>query len=260
MSAFLRASALIASAHFTRLVLSRRAVFCALLALLPAGVTFTVASLSKRSGPAWLATHMGFLLELQIIVPLIALFVGSAVIAEEVEDRTITYLFTRPIPRPALLVGRFVSTLAVLTTLLALGSWLVVLAAANATGKGPPISDGETYPLIAAAVIGGAVYAALFAALGAFVRHPMIVGLGYAFAIEGFLANLPGKNQALTVQYHLRSFIAATGSEAWHRVEGFRSASFESGTKALIVLAVILVSALLLGAWRLARREFVLTA
>ena len=260
MSGILRASAMIARAHFARLVLSRRALFCTLLVLLPAGAAFVTANFSRRIPPASLAVHIGFLLDLHIVVPLVALFMGSAVIAEEIEDRTITYLFTRPVPRPALLFGRFASTVLVLSVLLALGAWLLLLASSSAQGKGAPIGDDVTYPLIEAAVLGGAVYTALFAALGAFFRHPMIVGLGYAFAIEGFLADLPGKNQALTVQYHLRSFIAATGSDAWHRVEGFRSSSFESGTKALSVLASILVLALLLGAWRLARREFVLTA
>ena len=32
-----------------------------------------------------------------------------------------------------------------------------------------------------------------------------IIGLGYVFAIEGFLSNLPGKMQVLTIQYYLRA-------------------------------------------------------
>jgi ABC-type transport system involved in multi-copper enzyme maturation permease subunit len=32
-------------------------------------------------------------------VPLLALILGASVVAEEIEDRTLTYLFTRPVPR-----------------------------------------------------------------------------------------------------------------------------------------------------------------
>ena len=52
MSGILRASAMIARAHFARLVLSRRALFCTLLVLLPAGAAFVTASFSRLIAPA----------------------------------------------------------------------------------------------------------------------------------------------------------------------------------------------------------------
>jgi hypothetical protein len=109
-------------------------------------------------------------------------------------------------------------------------------------------------------LLGGLVYSGLFAALGAFFRHPMLVGIGYAFAVEGFLANLPGKNQSLTVQFYLRSLIADGGSHAWHRLEGFTAIAFQSGQRAQVVLAIVLIAALALGAWRISTREFELTS
>ena len=61
-----------------------------------------------------------------------------------------------------------------------------------------------------AALLAALVYSALFSAAGAFLKHPMIVGIGYTFAVEGFLALLPGKNQTLTIQYYLKSWLAGT--------------------------------------------------
>ncbi len=69
------------------------------------------------------------------------------------------------------------------------------MLASRSHAPGPPLDPGITLPLLAAALLGGAVYSAIFAAAGVFFRHPMITGLGYAFAVEGFLANLPGRNQ-----------------------------------------------------------------
>jgi ABC-type transport system involved in multi-copper enzyme maturation permease subunit len=261
MIAFFRATMLIARAHLARLLTSKRALFCLLLALLPAAVAFAVASATRRQGPSVVAAHMGWMLELQTILPLVALIAGSAVVAEEIEDRTITYLFTRPIPRAALLYGRYLSTIVFLLGTFALGTFLLLAAAARATGsRGGPIVPEISEPLYVAALIGVMVYAALFAALGAFFKHPMVIGLGYAFAIEGFLANLPGKNQALTIQYYLRSIIAERGSDAFNKITGFRTTEFESATRALVVLAIVLVLALVLGAWRINRRQIELTA
>jgi hypothetical protein len=110
-------------------------------------------------------------------------------------------------------------------------------------------------------VLAGALaYSALAAALGAFVRNPIVVGLGYAFAVEGFLANLPGRNQLLTVQHYLRSLIAADGSKAWSQVEGLAAAGFEDARTAAFTVAGIVVLSLLLGSWRITRREFVMAS
>jgi ABC-2 type transport system permease protein len=260
MIAFVRSTALIARVHLVRSLSSKRWLLCVLVALLPVVCAALIAGATRRASPAMLATHFGWLVLLQIVVPLVALIAGSAVVAEEIEDRTITYLFTRPIPRAALLFGRLIATVVLIEALLALTVCLLLLACERAHGKVGPIDGGISGPLYAAVLLGGLVYSGLFAALGAFFRHPMLVGIGYAFAVEGFLANLPGKNQSITVQYYLRSVIADKGSDVWNRLEGFTSIAFQSGEHASVVLLIVLALALLLGAWRISTREFELTS
>ena len=46
---------------------------------------------------------------LQVVAPLVGLVLGSIVISEEVEARTITYIFTRPVHRSALFLGRWLA-------------------------------------------------------------------------------------------------------------------------------------------------------
>ncbi len=48
---------------------------------------------------------------LRFIVPMLGVFYGTSLMADEVEDKTITYLFTRPIPRGAVLVGKYLAYL-----------------------------------------------------------------------------------------------------------------------------------------------------
>src|SRR5207247_11419601 len=69
-------------------------------------------------GPALFGLIM-WLLYIRFIVPVLGVFYGTALIADEVEDRTITYLFTRPIPRASVLIGKYCAYL-VLTLLLVL--------------------------------------------------------------------------------------------------------------------------------------------
>ncbi|MFN0009086.1 MAG: ABC transporter permease [Planctomycetota bacterium] len=258
MPGLLASTGLLFRAHVRRVWWSRRALACLALAAIPPVIAWIVTYSNPRLTGAEIATHLGWLLLLQVCVPLIALVTGSAVVTEEIEDRTISYLFSRPVPRPAVLLGRWSAALVLVSTLLALSAFLTVTLASRSAVPGPDAAQGILGPLLAAAVLGGAVYSALFAAAGVFFRHPMIVGLGYAFAIEGFLANLPGQNAALTVQYYLRSVVAVNGSAAWQEVPGFDLHRFSTSP---VVTALAWIGAtLLLASWRIARREFVLSA
>lgn len=267
MTGFLRTTSIVTRAHVLRSFRRPRALLCIALALLPALVAAVIAYFANKVPSEVIASNVGGMLVLQIVVPILALIAGSAVVAEEVEDRTITFLFSRPIARPAVLFGRWFSTLAFLVAVLLPAIWLMLLAASgndaapsDSLGAGSVRDLAFAAPLYQAALLGAVVYSALFATAGIFFRHSILVGLGYAFAVEGFLANLPGQSQALTIQYYLRSWVLDRGTEAWREVEGFGLTKYETSAAALTTLACVLALALGLGAWRLARREFLLSA
>ncbi len=254
------ASVLIATTQLSLLSRSRRAWAAAGLLLLPALIAWLVAAANAKVTPSGLSTMLGWYALLGVSVPLASLLLGVAVIAEEVEDRTITYLLLRPIPRAALLFGRLLPAVAWLWAFSAVGTALLVAAASTARGSDAGVSDGVRLPLLLAACAGVAAYTALHAALGVWVKHAMIVGLAYSFAIEGFLSNLPGRNQLLTIQHHLRSLVAGTGDDAWQRIDGFGAMEWNPLSDSALVLAMVALVACLVGAWRLARRQFELSA
>src|SRR5437660_9456010 len=78
-----------------------------------------------RAAGASIFGMMIWLLYLRFIVPILGVFYGTALIADEIEDRTITYLFARPIPRSSVLLGKYLSYLAC-TVLLVLPSVVIV--------------------------------------------------------------------------------------------------------------------------------------
>src|SRR5512132_3098373 len=59
-------------------------------------------------GPA-IFGMMIWIFYLRFTVPVLGIFYGTALIADEVEDKTITYLFTRPVRRGAVLLGKYVA-------------------------------------------------------------------------------------------------------------------------------------------------------
>src|SRR5512140_581183 len=66
-----------------------------------------------------------WLLYLRFIVPILGVFYGTALVADEVEDKTITYLFVRPVSHGSILLGKYFAYL-VCTVCVVLPSVMVV--------------------------------------------------------------------------------------------------------------------------------------
>jgi hypothetical protein len=118
------------------LLWSRRTIFMALVVGAPV-LLATVARIVQASGVAPLRVNGSrvdavsifgmiiWVLFLRFIVPVLGVFYGTSLVADEVEDKTITYLFTRPLRRGAVLLGKYLAYLAC-TTLVVLPSVMIV--------------------------------------------------------------------------------------------------------------------------------------
>ena len=129
---------------------------------------------------------------LRFTVPVLGVFYGTALIADEVEDRTITYLFTRPVARGAVLAGKYLAYL-VCTAVVVLPSVMLVYFLVVPLLGG---SIGRNFPalLVDLGLIGAglAVYGAVFAFVGAWFRRPLLTGLVFVFGWEPIVVVLPG--------------------------------------------------------------------
>jgi ABC-type transport system involved in multi-copper enzyme maturation permease subunit len=142
---------------------------------------------------------------LRFIVPVLGVFYGTALIADEVEDRTVTYLFTRPIRRGAVLVGKYLAYV-VCTTLVVLPS--VVLAFFLLV---PLAQVGRTFTAFAADLgllaLGLAAYGALFALVGAALKRPLVSGLVFVFGWEQVALLVPGYLKRFTVAHYVQGLV-----------------------------------------------------
>jgi ABC-2 type transport system permease protein len=213
---------------------------------------------ARASGEA-IFGMMIWLLYIRFIVPLLGVFYGTALIADEVDDRTITYLFTRPIPRSAVLFGKYLAYLAC-TVLMVLPSVMLVFFLVVPTGSG---GIAPAFPALvvdlAMLAIGLGAYGALFALVGAMLKHPLVVGLIFVFGWEPGVMLLPGYLKRASIAYYLQGLIThqmPQDSAISVLLQVFREVP--SVPVSIVALAVIITAALWLAGRAVERREYVL--
>ena len=217
------------------------------------GVTTTV----RLAGPAIFGL-MIWIFYLRFTVPVLGVFYGTSLIADEVEDKTITYLFTRPIPRGAVLVGKYLAYLGCTIFVVLPSIVLVYLLVVPIRGSlgGSFIDLVKDLVLLA---LGLAVYGALFAFVGAKFKRPLIVGLIFIFGWEQAALAFPGYLKRFTIAYYLQGLVphAMPSDSVLSLIQGaFRESPTLAGS--LFGLALILVVFVGLAAWVVERREYVL--
>ena len=194
---------------------------------------------------------------LRFIVPVLGVFYGTSLIADEVEDRTITYLFTRPIRRGAVLVGKYLAYL-VCTTLVVLPSVVLVYFLLVPLGQ-----VARTFMSFAADLgllaLGLAAYGALFALVGAALKRPLVSGLVFVFGWEQIALLVPGYFRRFTVAHYVQSLVPhAMPSDGVVSVLQSVLRDNPPVFVCLLVLAAIIVGTLWLAANTVESREYVL--
>jgi hypothetical protein len=253
-----------------QLLWSRRTVFMALAAGGPVVLALVFRGLDlfgmaafrvngvRVSGPAMFG-GMIWLLYLRFVVPVLGAFYGTSLVADEVEDRTITYLFTRPIARGSIVVGKYLAYLAC-TTLVVLPSVMVVYILLSPIGGG---GIGQAFPALVKDLgllaLGLAVYGAVFAFVGARVPRPLVAGLVLIFGWEQIALIVPGYLRRFTVAYYLQSLVphAMPQDDTVTAIQSLFSAP-PSPQSSIGWLFVILAGSLWLAAHALETREYVL--
>jgi ABC-2 type transport system permease protein len=259
--AFLRGARAVFDLTLEGMLWSRRSLLMGFLLGLPAvfALFYRIVAASRAHPPvSGSELYGGFIVALYSVrnaLPLVALFYATSLVADEVEGKTITYLFSRPVPRVAILAGKFGAYLA--TTLsLALPAATVAFFLL-ATGPGSAgIAAGASdlvrdLGVMALALI---AYGAAFTLLGVVLRRPVIAGLLFLLGWE-WVANLPGYMPRLTITAYLRSLLRHRPPD-----EGFLPMTAEALPAPLCVAVLVGVSlaSLALAAWIFSKREYVL--
>jgi ABC-2 type transport system permease protein len=267
---FLQASLRVFDLSLGQMLWSRRTVFMALVVGGPVLIALVVRALDALgvgamrvdgapvSGPTIFGL-MIWVFYLRFTVPVLALFYGTSLIADEVDDKTITYLFTRPIPKGAVMMGKYLAYLACTVMVVLPSVVLVYLLMVPRSGG----SLAAAFPSLLADLgllgLGLAVYGALFAFVGARIKRPLVIGLIFLFGWEPSVLVFPGYLKRFTVAHYLQGL--APHAMPQDSALGMLQAIFRevpSLSTSLAALAVIWALFLFLAVRAVDRREYVL--
>jgi len=175
----------------------------------------------------------------------------TAIISQEVEQKTIVYLLTRPVPRWMLLLTRYVASVLVVA---ALGIFSAILTAVGAGSSS--LLAGDCFAIL----VGAMAYGAIFLFVSLLFNRSLIICILYAFGWEAAIPNLPGEMYRLSVFSYLQAI-------AEHPSEGdSKGLSFLTGTagsnalsrgSAMTTMVVMTVVLLALAAWWFTKFEYV---
>jgi ABC-2 type transport system permease protein len=248
---------------------SRRTIFMGLVVGLPVVIAIIVRALVDLGAPTMRVNSMpvtgptifglmlwGFFIRFS--VPVLGVFYGTSLIADEVEDKTITYLFTRPIPRSAVVLGKYLAYLAC-TVFVVLPAvvlvWLLIVPIGGRLGD----SFIDLIKDLALLALGLAVYGAVFTLIGATVKRPLLVGLLFVFGWETLVMAIPGYLKRASVAYYMQGLVPqAMPNDS--PVSLIQSIVRETPglTESLIAMAIITVVSLWWAGRVVTNREYVL--
>ncbi len=115
-----------------------------------------------------------------LVLPIIAMAMGTAAFGEEIEDRTLSYLTMKPISRVGIVLAKYFAVVATIAPVLVISGIAVALI-------GGVTDVRSVLALTAGLTLGVAAYGALFSWAGLAMSRGVALGLGlvYLFLWEG---------------------------------------------------------------------------
>ncbi|MEV1288522.1 ABC transporter permease subunit [Micromonospora sp. NPDC049679] len=133
-------------------------------------------------------------LGLAVVLPVVALIVGTGVLGSEIDDGTIVHILTKPLPRWQIVLPKLAVAIGVTAVTVAIPLYVAgVLAHSVRLGLA----------LAAASAVGAIAYSAFFLALSLVTRRPVLLGLVYVLIWEGLLGNYVSGTKVLSIQQYV---------------------------------------------------------
>jgi ABC-2 type transport system permease protein len=201
-----------------------------------AGFAVGASDSASTTDAASMIANLGF----AVIIPVVCLVFAGGALGDPREDKTLVYLWLRPMDRWPVVLGAALAALTIAAPI----TLPAVIGAAALTGVG----DGLVGATVLAAVVGLVAYTSIFTLMGVWLRRHIVWGLAYILIWEGFIA-LGGRGVAqFAIRKYTRSILAdGTGAD-------LRTADFSTLT-GIVVPLVASVVVLAIASVRLARQD-----
>ena len=161
------------------------------------------------------------------IAPLVVLAIAVAAFGNEVEDRTLANLTLTPIPRWRIALPKLLATISIAGPFVALSAALTAHIAflGDATA---------TIAVTVSAIVGVAMYAALFVWLGLVSTQAIGIGLLYIVLWEGFFSGFVSGARLLSIRYYAIALMHALDPRRF-------ATSVQPGSVAAVTMSVVVI-------------------
>jgi ABC-2 type transport system permease protein len=216
---------------------------------LQAAVMGTCRAVLYQSGFYVFARWIIFSALLGFLLPMWSLGFATDALGSERENRSLVWLLMRPLPRPAIYLGKFVALLPWALGL-NLGGFAVLCLAGGAPGR---LALHLFWPAI---LCGSLAFCALFYLMGAYFRRPAVAGLVYVFFLEIVFGNLPGFLKRVSITFYARCMLYAEAQDYGYTPDNPEIFMPVNGSTAIAVLLMVTVLLLALGTVVFTRSQY----
>lgn len=134
------------------------------------------------------------------LLVILAVFFATGVLSQEIEQQTISYLLTHPVPRWKILLAKYLASVVSVVVPV----WASLLLLSIVTFKGGEIPFSRVRTDLFVLFLGALAYNSLFLFVATLLRRPLLYGLAFAFLWETWVPTMPGKFQKLSLMAYLR--------------------------------------------------------
>lgn len=143
---------------------------------------------------------------LATMVPLIGVIAGTGAIGPEIDDGSVIYLLSKPVPRHTVILTKLIVAIGVTVAFSAVPT---LIAGFVLNGNSRQIAVAYAV----AAAVASVAYSAIFLLLGTVTRHAVVAGLVYALVWETLFGSLIPGARTLSVQQWSLSLAQRIGAE-----------------------------------------------
>lgn len=126
---------------------------------------------------------------------------ATGVIVQEIEQKTIPYLLTRPIPRWRILTAKYAAVVLVTTAVVWIADFLIALTLVGPAHLGR-CRLSQDFLILG---VGALAYCGLFLLMATVLARPLVLGLAYAFGWESWAPYLPGDWSKVSLMSYLHA-------------------------------------------------------
>ena len=220
-----------------------RVILIVLLALIPIGLAFVPGADDAESRGDFIDGLLDGLL-VGVIMPLVTIALATAAFGNEIEDKTLSYVFLKPVARWRIAIPKFLASVIIAAP-------LAVVSGAVSTYIGLDGDLRTTMAVTLALLVGVVTYASVFTWAGLITTRALPFAIVYVFLWEGLLSTFIGGIRYLSVRGYTLAIMNGLDKNGLE-VLGDRVIEFPA---AIVGAALVAVVFLWLTVYRLRRMD-----